>query len=56
MINYEHLIKNGILLNDCPEHWGLINGASESECERGNMCYECWYRALALCREGKVLC
>ena len=52
MIDYKEIVIKGILSNDCPSKWGLEDGMSEQECERGNSCYECWYRSLALNRDG----
>ena len=52
MINSKEVVIRNILGSDCPRKWGLEDGASESECERGNFCYECLYRSLALNRDG----
>ena len=52
LINYKEIVIKNILGSDCPSKWGLEDGMSEQECERGNSCYECWYRSLALNRDG----
>lgn len=53
MINYEIEIEK-ILNQDCPETYGLNQGVTNSECERGKSCKECWYKALVMNMRGET--